>query len=485
MSITPTGLILIPLGIFALLVRPRWLYFLAVFFAPFSATSLINSGSGNTGSGFQPAMFFGGLLLLRSALGVAFRMRISIPRAVRKPLLLIFLFVAVCGISLIMPFIINGRILVMSRGELMAPIIPLYFKSSNITYLIGAVYGLLFAGYVARKNLNPKEFFRTVRIFLASGIFVSCWGLMQAILFVLHVPYPAAIFNNSASPYALGYDKSLESIAIPRVSSVALEPSVLSICLVGMLPILIAAVMGQRRIFGKYRDWLVLVLLLLTLALTTSSTGYLSAGILILVMIWTLYKYGRLNMLWMMGLMLLTGIGAVAVVVVPQVRDIVQTVLINKGDSYSALERGTVVLRDAEYFQQYPILGLGWGSAPAHDLIFGILANTGLMGLAAFVLFIGYILRRLGKDVARSYPSGQPFRPSYLMFLSILVTCFAYIVSGLPGGPAFWLIVGLGVAACGQVQFHPEPRKAKHGWLWFLRLALRPEPPRLPLPLAE
>lgn len=482
MSVTVTGLVLIPLGIFAFLARPSWLFALAVFFAPFSATSLINSGSGDSGSGFQPSIFFGGLLLLRSGLKVAFRMRIRIPREIRKPLLLISLFVAVCGISLIMPFIINGKIMVMSQGLLTAPIEPLHFKSTNITYLIGVMYGLFFAGYVARQSLDPKGFLRTLRIYLASGIFVSLWGLMQAVLFVVHVPYPAAVFNNSTAIYAGGYDKALESVAIPRVSSVALEPSVLSIYLVGMLPIVIAAVMGRQRIFGKYQDWLMLMLLVLILALTTSSTGYISAGVLILAMTWTLYKYGRLNILWTMGILVLAGAGVAAAVVLPPVRDLVQEVLLSKADSYSALERGTVVLRDVEYFQQYPILGLGWGSAPAHDLIMGILANTGVIGLASFVLFIGYMLRKLGKDTARSYDSGQPFRPSYVMFLSILVTCSAYVVAGLPGGPPFWLIIGLGVAACGQVGPAPSPRRTKHGWGWFFRMAFRPGSTRLPLP---
>ena len=486
MSVTITGLFLIPLGVVAFLARPKWLYALAIFFAPFSATSLINSGSGDAGSGFQPGMYFGGLLLLRAAIGVLFRMRVTIPRPIRKPLWLVFVFVAVCGASLMMPFIINGRILVMTHGLLTSPVEPLYFKSANITYEIGVIYGLCFAAYVARESLDPEGFMRTVRIYLASGIFISLWGIMQGALFIVHLPYPAAVFNNSASPYALGYEKELSTIAVPRVSSVALEASVLATCIVGMLPIVIAAIMGRRRIFGKFIDWTMLVLMLVTLALTTSSTAYLSAGVLALVMAWTLYRYGRLNVLWILGLATLAGLVVAAAVVIPQARVIVQEVLLNKSDSYSALERGTVVLRDAEYFQQYPILGLGWGSAPAHDLTFGLLANTGVIGLSSFVLFIGYMLWRLRKDSASHYESRQPFRPSYVMFLSILATCSAYVLAGLPGGPAFWLIVGLGVAACGQVQPAVKPRKAeKHGLRWLFRTAVQAESSRLRRPLAN
>jgi hypothetical protein len=474
MSITLTGLFLVPLGVVAFLARPKWLYALTIFFVPFSATSLINSRTGDTGSGLQPATFLGGLLLLRVGMDAIFRMKIYFPRAIRKPLLLVFLFVVACGISLIMPLIIDGKILVMTHGALGSPVEPLFFKSSNITYWIATLFGLFFAGYVARQNLEAEEFQKTLRVYLASGIFISLWGIMQAILFVLHIPYPAAVFNNSASPYALGYDKSLESVAVPRVSSVALEPSVLALCLVGMLPIVIAAVMGRRRIFGKYMDWFTLLLLLLTLALTTSSTGYVSMGVLILAMAWTLYKYGRLNVLWMVGILIVAGAGVAAAVVIPPVRDLLQEVVFSKADSLSAIERGTIVLRDAEYFQQYPILGLGWGSAPAHDLVLGILANTGVIGLASFALFVGYILRKLGKDAALNYASRQPFRPSYVMFLSILATCSAYLVSGLPTGPTFWVLVGLGVAACGQVQPSPKPRKANRGLRRFLRLALQP-----------
>ena len=41
MIITPIGCLLIPLGLALFLLRPGWLYYLIVFFAPFSATSIL------------------------------------------------------------------------------------------------------------------------------------------------------------------------------------------------------------------------------------------------------------------------------------------------------------------------------------------------------------------------------------------------------------------------------------------------------------
>src|SRR6266436_5485780 len=111
MEITWLGFVLLPLGVMAFVVAPKWLYGIAVFSIPFTATSLLNSSSGYP---LSPLLFFGTLFMVRQLLssrraGGA----LKVSREDRSQLLLI-LFLGTVVLSMIMPVIINGRLLVSS-----------------------------------------------------------------------------------------------------------------------------------------------------------------------------------------------------------------------------------------------------------------------------------------------------------------------------------------------------------------------------------
>jgi O-antigen ligase len=369
-----------------------------------------------------------------------------------------FVFVGVCAISLIMPFVIDGKLQVMSKATIGVPLEPLRFKSSNVTNTVAVLYGVCFATFIAQWNLDPKCFFKTLRVYIASGVFICIWGMMQFVLYLFHVPYPVSIFNNAASPYAVNDTAYLDTINIPRVSSVALEPSILATVLVAMLPILVIAIFGGKRIFGKYADRAALFLLCVTLLVTTSATGFVSVAGLLVFLGYTLYKYKRLSFIPIATLLIVALLLVFAYVAVPGMNGAAQEVLFNKANSWSALVRSTVIMTNLQYFTQYPLLGLGWGSAPAHDLTMGILANCGLLGLASFLLFIGYTMNKLRNNVIESFNSCQPFNHSHILLISLLITCLAYMITGLPGGPSFWLLVGLAVSAGGQTRVSSKNR---------------------------
>jgi O-antigen ligase len=134
---------------------------------------------------------------------------------------------------------------------------------------------------------------------------------------------------------------------------------------------------------------------------------------------------------------------------VPLVRDFMEVTIFAKSSSFSALERWVVVYIDFQYFLKYPFLGLGWGSAPTHDTIAGILSNCGLLGLISFATLIGWIIRRLWNQLNPHASSPFVGVISGAMFLSICCTMVAYLCSSLPGGGVFYLISGLAIAACG------------------------------------
>jgi hypothetical protein len=463
MQITPIGCLLIPLAMFAFVFRPGWLYFLMIFFAPFTATSILNSGTGDSGAGLQPSIFFGFLLLARLFVNYCYALTIRVSRSQRTSVALLFAFGAACVISLAMPFAMGGRVEVLSRATLDSPTELLHFKTSNITATVAVLAGIGLACYTARRALDPAEFRKTLRTYLWSGILVSCWGLLQFVLYLVGIPYPAMVFNNSASPYALGYNKPLGELPIVRVSSVGLEPSLFATSLVGIIPIALLAVLGGDKIIGRLTDRFALALLLLTAILTTSSIGYLSLFATGCILLYMLYRSRRLSGRIVVLVCGMSVLAATLYVTVPAIQNAGQQILFDKTDSWSALERGTIVLSDYEYFRRSPILGLGWGSAPAHDLTFGILANCGLIGLGSFLVFVGYTLRKLYAGARAASAEGQLCNPQHIMLLSLTATFIAYLIGGLPGGPAFWLLIGLSMAANGQAS--QSRLQGRHGLL--------------------
>ena len=460
MEITPIGWILIPLGIL-LLSRPKWLYILAVFFTPFTATAIINRGSGDTAAGIQPYLYFGAMLFLRKALELTYSLRFRLLRSIRRPLLIYLSFVCVCAISVVMPFIIDGRAEVLSNGTLDASLLPIRFSAKNVAALISLIYGFLFTVLVVRESVAQTQFMRTLRIYVASGIFVSFWGFLQFGLGLINVPYPYQIFNNNASPYAqLGGAMSLLNVV--RISSVAMEPSAFALIMVGMFAIQLIAIQGKRYIFGRRIDRLTLGVFFVALMLTGSGTGYigfLSTSVMgYIVFMRRQKKVIRRSLLLLMGAGLFVGL----LFALPPTRLYMQEAIFSKADSVSALERGTIILADLKYFLNYPVLGIGWGTAPAHDLTLGILANSGLLGLTSFFSFIGYLISklfRLGKTSARG---------SSLMLVPLVATIISYAVDGMPAGGTFAVLVGLAIAEMSLLSASDSPHSIDRTRKWRL-----------------
>ena len=133
------------------------------------------------------------------------------------------------------------------------------------------------------------------------------------------------------------------------------------------------------------------------------------------------------------------------------VRTFVTTFVLSKPTSDSALERLITTLNAWDYFQQYPILGLGWGSVPSDDLVVFLLANTGVIGLVAFLALIVAVLRRVGGALragrAGAAPEWLTFRAAgagvaftTVVFLSASAR-FTYEYAH------FWVALGLAIGA--------------------------------------
>ena len=370
---TILGYIMLPIGLAALLLSKRWLYRLFIFWTLFSATSVINIGEGESGSALQVWMFFGFLWLLRLTFDHLQMLSLSIDRRVLSACLWLIAFLIVASLSLFMPVYINGGLGIASPflGENYE--VPLYLTSHNLTQLLYLVFGGIIAICVAHRNLRANEQHETEKTVLVSAIFISLWGLFQFGCNVAAIPYPYYIFNNSGSASATGYLQTLD-IGINRVSSVAVEPSVLAQSLLAVLPLTLPAWLGTGSILSIPIDRFSSLLFLIVLLLSTSATAYIGLLILSFLLLAVLLRTHAISRRKAIGLLILVGsaaVGAAALALssTTVVSDVINSALIDKSTSGSGLERVMTIALAYGYFQKFPILGVGWGSATSHDLI--------------------------------------------------------------------------------------------------------------------
>src|SRR2546430_6036979 len=223
MEITWLGFVLIPLGVIAFVVAPKWLYGIAVFSIPFTATSLLNSSSGYP---LSPLLFFGTLFMVRQLLSSRTSGITKESREDHSQLFLI-LFLGVVVLSMIMPVIINGRLLVSSSQLYDLYEEPLRLTVHNVKNPIPVIFGVLFSIYLIRQNDTVVKIHSTIKLYVISGLLVSLWGYFQVFCGILNIDYPYYLFNNAQIESMQGYTQQVEigGDLYQRISSVTHEPS--------------------------------------------------------------------------------------------------------------------------------------------------------------------------------------------------------------------------------------------------------------------
>lgn len=421
-----------------------------VFFLPFSATAVVNIGSADSASGVQATIFFGALWMAREfprfldAKDSRIRQNLGVPTNQLR------WFVLVALVSLIMPIWINGRVYIddaeFANG--FANSEPLVFRLRNITQIVYLVYGVLLAILVAFRNSELPELVRSIRIFLISAIFVSVWGFVQFFCSLLNLSYPAYIFNTSATGSALGYLEQLEDIGVARVSSVATEPSIFAACMLIALVFALFAVVRKQPLISKWWDRSALVVIFAALLVSTSTIAYLGLAVVFLIYLPCLVYLKILRRKNILVLLMLFGLLGFTLALFSPVRDIVTSLVLGKGETYSGIGRAYSIALAAQYFLQYPILGLGWGSVTSHDLVFKLLSNTGVLGFSAFSFFLVTLFRRLWRGsriVGIRNPEWRWW--STCLLTAYLVVIFTNLTTGFEFVFEYlWFLLGLAMA---------------------------------------
>lgn len=321
------------------------------------------------------------------------------------------------------------------------------------------LYGFLFAYLIAVLNRNAATLRISVKTFMAGSVFASVWAILELVCKVTGIGYPAIIFNTGTSLSTRGYQERLAE-NIYRLSSVAVEPSVLAFTLLVALSLYLPFVFGAPALFGKVRDRWFFTLILAVLLLTTSSTGYLGLLIMVLALLVLFGARGILKVRYVA--IPLAGLGLILLLsaYVPLVQQVVDLALLTKADT-SALERILTVSNSYAMFQKYPVLGIGWASITSHDLIVNILANAGILGLLCFLVAMYTIFRGLYRSIqsrSESLRATGVLSMDFAVFVAIAVVMATSVLSGfLNTFSFFWFLLGLGIA-CSKLRNNAQQR---------------------------
>lgn len=444
MTIPVTGALIVIIGLCFFFFSPALLYAAMIVSIPFSATAVINVGSGDDEKGVAVWLFLGLLWLVRETLsGVPpwHQPGWFLSRRARYGLLA---FLGSVIVSLSVPLVLNGTAWVPEYIINSNQTVPLRFGMYNVTQVGYLAFGVLLAIFVAAENCDSTKLFYTFKLYVCSCAFAAAWGLFELWCDLSGHAYPAYIFNSNASESALGYLEvlKLSEGTLTRISSVALEPSVLAEELLLAFVILLVCIGFRRPLLGMKWDYAVLVLITSTLLASTSSTAYVGLVMAVAVAAIALARAGKPWKIYAFIAAIALTIATVVLLEIPFLGQMVDMLLFSKFEAGSGLERVYSNQLAVQDFLRYPLLGAGWHNVDCRDLIFLILANTGLLGLIAFGVFAVPVLRSLWMATKKTKLA------AVVSLSAISLTLLLSEVAGLTYAAGYvWLFFGVAAGA--------------------------------------
>ena len=333
-----------------------------IFFASFSGTAVLNFGD----YGMAPDVVFLSFLLLASLLSG----RLLVPAQLSRDHVVVGFLVLVFTTIVVLSSLFNGA----AHG----------IVSLQVTQTAYLLFGVCLTVVLSIEFTTLEHLEAGITALRASATFISLWGLFQAACFYGGIEYPAFLFNNSKSHFADMFDQRAAE-GVVRIASVATEPSfmAMSLMIFGTFGATVIALDPLRRT----ATWIIPVALtLLTVGLSTSSTGYF--GLIVLCGPadaappgFALAVFGSLAV-----------IGAIWLIAFPSAQDAVYNMTLGKFDNGTYVQRSTTLAPAMELFARRPWFGSGWGVDFSYSIVTLMLANIGLVGSIAFVCAIAATL---------------------------------------------------------------------------------------------
>ena len=185
-------------------------------------------------------------------------------------------------------------------------------------------------------------------------------------------------------------------------------------------------------------------LLLVTagLLISTATTAYAGMALGACVAIVILARAGVIRWFYIFIAAGVVAAGVAVALTVPIISDLVDFVILNKAQGYSAAERLHSFTLAVHYFLEFPIFGMSWNAASAGDLAVEFLASLGIVGFGVFAIFLCDELWHLWKAPARGS------RWSIIILAAVCLMLGLSEATGFPFAMGYvWFTLGLGVAA--------------------------------------
>ncbi len=318
---------------------------------------------------------------------------------------------------------------------------PLRWTFENLgqaAYLTLNLAAIVYVAFVSRQNGQSRRAMKALR----GAIFaVAVIAMLQSFVAWRGLDFPLLFFKSNAA-YSQGYGGAFD--AVRRVNATFDEASYAG----GFLA---AAVLGMlaARLRGGYANLSSILLLIVSLILTTATTGY--AALVIGAILLSCYFVrrtlsGRLprRVLWQLGGGALLAVGAVVLLLTldAPLRQAALDSTIGKADTVSSFSRVSVDLYSLRLLAGTYGLGTGLGSNRPSSLGAYLLSNVGIVGSVLFVVFVLRLLKCLFR-VSRSEGRG-----SYAMVAWMLVGILIAQGLALPdiSWPPFWGTLMMGVS---------------------------------------
>src|SRR6266478_6325499 len=452
MTITAIGYVIIPLSLGVFLVRPGFLVPWAIIVSVFQAASVINIG-GSFPVGISPFFFVLALIALRFVpqyLAGRFWFSQDDPiLSLFRPLTLFVLW----GIAsaFVLPLLFANLTVNVPRAGMDSAALPLHWSMSNAAQAGYLLLDYVFLFNVAKFSSGHRGMEAIVWAFRWAGVIALTIGAYQVIAHNTGLPYPTDFFNSNETWAQLGTEKIAGTW---RLSSTFTEPSAAGAFFAAWSVFMLITV--SSRATARRLDLLLLSASLAMLVLTTSSTAYVTAAIVLsmaaLQQIQTLLMRGRINVRALIAGFAIAFAIVCALAFVPAFDRLLQQVLFNKIDSISARDRTATQWQSLSVARESVGLGVGLGSNRPSGMLFYIFSNLGLPGLLLFsyCMYVTFVLvRQSNRPEVNCATVRGHLRPAGW---TLAVTLLAMTISGAEvTTPQFWIAWSLTGGALAHV----------------------------------
>ncbi|WP_428820452.1 O-antigen ligase family protein [Microbulbifer sp. MCCC 1A16149] len=436
------GLMLTALGSWAQVRKPTFIVMLFVVSALFGASAAVTLHFLG-GRPIQPVTFMLPFILvyvLRMPKAVALIKKALVEdRAVLA--LIAFTVIAIMA-SIFSPLFFQGDVLVYNVEKGNFVLKALEFGGSHIAqiiYLLGAVVCFVIVVGLSRTPSGMEMFANALITLTAIN---ALFGVLDLMTFYMGFPEALMFIKNAG--YAM-VDQSMHGIR--RISGVFPETSAFSGFSVGLLGFNLALYL--KGYCQRYTGILSLVTAFLLL-MTTSSSAYLGlVGVVIMVIMierdrLLRAKIGK-NVFW--ASLLALGVAFFLLVVFTEdVFAILESAIFSKMESDSGIERMSWNHQAWNNLIDTQFWGVGLGGNRASSFLMVVLSNVGVIGLVAFLLFLGYAVR--GRQVSDSKDENIVAAAAKAGALVILLPAMASATSFFLG-MLFYILLGLGCSTVG------------------------------------